>query len=121
METTMKKKMSLDDIDNRVYGMMIAKFAWSDFFKGLSYVDSKTGEKKFCTDESIFETVISLLEDGYLYIADIGDQKLTIMPCVDDEPKRNDVTDKVDLEALKGRYEEFAKLQRMCDRMVEYE
>ena len=111
--------MTLDDIDNRVYGMMITKFAWSDFFKGLSYVDSKTGEKKTCTDEEIFETVISLLEKGCLYISDIGDQKLTIMPCVDGEQKRNDVTDKVDLEDLKGRYEEFAILQRGLDRKEE--
>ncbi|MEE0888164.1 MAG: hypothetical protein U0L97_03040 [Candidatus Saccharimonadaceae bacterium] len=100
------------EIDNRVWGMMIAKFSWEPFLRRVEYVDEESGERRGMTDEERYETVISLLEKEALCICELPDGKATIRPRLGDEEVEGDITSGIDLESLKGRYEEMAKFQR---------
>jgi len=100
------------EIDNRVWGMMVAKFSWEPFLSGVEYTDEESGEKKRMTAEERYETLISLLEKEALCICALPDGQATIIPRLGDEAVEGDITSKIDLEALKGRYEEMARYQR---------
>lgn len=94
-------------IDNRVWGIMIAKFVQQDYMQNLVSTDKNTGKTKDLTKEDAYEAVISLLEKGYLRIYSLGGGKSTILPKGYDW---EDITDTVYLPILKGKYKEMAKL-----------
>lgn len=106
--------MKLDgiEIDNIVWGMMVAKLSRAPFLRRVEYTDEKSGERKGMTDEERYETIISLLEKGALCICELPNGRATIRPRLGDEEVEDDITSGVDLEALKGRYEEMANYER---------
>ena len=104
------------EIDNRVWGMMLVKYSQQAFLKNVNYTDEKTGEKKGMSGKELYLTLISLLELGALYVRELPDGCATIEPKIKGKPVENDITDRIDLEDLKDKYEECAWHQLQLDK-----
>ena len=64
------------------------------------------------TEKEKYEAIIGLLEKGVIYVKELDNGCVTIEPVIGDSPKINDITDKIDLDSLKGKYVEMAILQK---------
>ena len=95
-----------------IVGLLIYGYSRQSYLRHVKYKD-EDGVQKEMTGERVYETVVSLLSKGALYIEMLDDDKLTILPETD---KTKYASIPQFTEVFSGKYKELAAIQHEIDK-----
>lgn len=95
-----------------IIGLLIYCYSQQSYLRHIKYKD-EDGVQKEMTDERVYETIVSLLSKGALYIEMLDDDKLTILPETD-KTKYTNIPRFTKI--FSGKYKELAAIQHEIDK-----
>ena len=95
-----------------IIGLLIYGYSQQSYLRHVKYKD-EDGVQKEMTGERVYETIVSLLSKGALYIEMLDDDKLTITPETD---KSKYASIPQFTETFSGKYKELAAIQHEIDK-----